>query len=116
MRLLLDAHLSARRIGEPLSERGHDVRAVAAEAELDGLADEAVLRLAADDRRILVTRNSRDFAPICRRWAESQRLHSGVILIWSLRHNQFAEIVDGVERRLEQIESEEAWHGLVVSV
>ena len=116
MRLLLDAHLSSRRIGEPLRERGHDVRAIAAEAELEGLVDEAVLELATADGRILVTRNSRDFVPICRRWAESQREHAGVMLIWSFRHGQFDEITDGMERLLGPITTEESWRGLVVGV
>jgi Domain of unknown function (DUF5615) len=116
MRLLLDAHLSSKRIGKPLRERGHDVRAIAAEAELEGFVDEAVLELAAADSRILVTRNSRDFAPICRRWAEWQRDHAGVILIWSFRHSQFDEIVDGIQRLLDRHATEDSWRGLVVSI
>jgi Domain of unknown function (DUF5615) len=116
MRLLLDAHLSSRRIGEPLRERGHDVRAIAAEPELDGLVDEDVLELATAEARILVTRNSRDFAPICRRWAESQRDHAGVILIWSFRHGEFGEIIEGVEAVLGRIGGGESWRSLVVSI
>jgi predicted nuclease of predicted toxin-antitoxin system len=116
LRLLLDANLSPRTIGEPLRERGHDVRALASEPALDGLDDEAVLELATRDERIVVTRNSRDFAPIARRWAEAQRQHAGVILIWSLSHRQFDLIVPGIERWLEELADQAAWRGVVVSI
>lgn len=116
MRLLLDANLSSRRIGGPLREQGHDVRGVADESGLDGLDDESVLELATQDGRILITRNSRDFAPLCRIWAEAGRDHSGVILIWSLSQRQYGEIVCGVERWLEEIPNPSAWRGTVVSL
>jgi hypothetical protein len=54
-----------------------------------------VLELAAAEERIIVTRNSRDFAPLAREWAEAQRQHVGMILIWTLDHSQFGEIVAG---------------------
>lgn len=116
MRLLLDANLSSRRIGGPLREQGHDVRGVADEPDLEGLDDESVLELATQDERIVITRNSRDFAPICRIWAEAGRDHAGVILIWSLSHRQYGEIIGGVERWLEQIPDPAAWRGSVVSL
>ena len=116
MRLLLDANLSSKRIGDSLRERGHDVRALAAEPDLEGLDDEPVLELATTDERILITRNSRDFAPITRRWAEAEREHAGVILIWSLTHRQFNEIINGVQQWLEQHPDADHWRGLVVSI
>lgn len=116
MRLLLDANLSPRRVGEPLRGHGHDVRAIAGEPELEGLDDAAVLELAATDGRILVTRNSRDFAPLCRTWAEAAREHAGVILIWTLSTEQHGKIVRAVERRLVEIPSQPDWRGVVVSL
>ena len=113
---MLDANLSAKRIGAPLAKRGHDVRGIAAEPDLEGLDDESVLELATQDGRILVTRNSRDFAPICRRWAEAGREHAGVILVWTLTHREFPEIVDGVDGWLSEIPHPEDWRGLVVSI
>ena len=98
MRILLDANLSARRIGGPLADVGHDVRALGGDADLEGFEDELVVQLATSERRVLVTRNSRDFAPIARTRAEEGREHAGIILIWSLGHHRFAEIVAGVER------------------
>ena len=116
MRLLLDANLSSRRIGDPLRERGHDVRGAAAELDLEGLDDELLLALAAHDERILITRNSRDFAPICRLWAEAGREHAGVILIWTLSQRQYGEIIGGIERWLEEIPDAVAWRGLVAGI
>jgi predicted nuclease of predicted toxin-antitoxin system len=116
LRLLLDAKLSSRRIGGPLRQHGHDVRGVADEPDLEGLDDELVLELAFQDERILITRNSRDFAPICRTWGEAGRDHSGVILIWSLAPRQYGEIIRGVERWLHEIPAAAEWRGLVVSL
>jgi predicted nuclease of predicted toxin-antitoxin system len=116
VRLLLDANLSPKRIGDVLRGRGHDVRAVADDPDLEALADEPLLELATRERRILVTRNSRDFAPICRAWAEAGRDHTGLILIWTLSHRQFVEIAKGVERWLDEIAVQEAWRGIVVSI
>jgi hypothetical protein len=56
------------------------------------LVDAQVLELATAQQRILITRNSRDFAPLARQWAEAQRSHAGLILIWTLDHSQFAEV------------------------
>jgi Domain of unknown function (DUF5615) len=116
LRLVLDANLSAKRIGAPLAKRGHDVRAISAEPDLEGLDDESVLELAARDGRVLVTRNSRDIAPLCRSWAEGEREHAGVILVWTFTHAQFAEIVDGVDRWLIEVPRREEWLSLVVSI
>ncbi|MHB1809810.1 MAG: DUF5615 family PIN-like protein [Solirubrobacteraceae bacterium] len=115
MRLLLDANLSPRRIAAPLRRSGHDVLALAEDAAHDGLSDPQVLELAASEQRILVTRNSRDFAPLARQWAEAQRPHAGLILIWTLDHSQFAAIVAGVERQLAQRPTQEQWRDIAVA-
>ena len=90
--------------------------ALAEERRLEGLSDALVLELASTEQRILVTRNSRHFAPLARQWAEAGRLHAGIILIWSLRHDQFAGIVAAVEACLHQRSKEGEWEGLVVGV
>jgi predicted nuclease of predicted toxin-antitoxin system len=116
VRLLLDANLSPRRIGGPLRAAGYDVLALAEDASLEGLDDPLVLELAAAQERVLVTRNSRDFAPLAREWAEAQRTHSGMILIWTLNHSQFGQIVAGVERLIGQWPTHEQWRDLVVAL
>jgi hypothetical protein len=59
-----------------------------------------VLEAAARGDRILVTRNSRDFAPLLREWAETDRHHAGCILIWTLGRHEFGAIIRGVDRLL----------------
>lgn len=83
--------------------------ALAQDRALEGLADPNVLELAASEGRVLITRNSRDFAPLAREWAEAQRSHAGLILIWTLDHGQFTEIVAGVEQQLQRWPSQEQW-------
>jgi predicted nuclease of predicted toxin-antitoxin system len=115
LRLLLDANLSPRGIAAKLRKAGHDVLALAENATFEGLADPQVLELAASERRVLITRNSRDFAPLARQWAEAGRSHAGIILIWTLDHGQFAEIVAGVKRQLQQRPSQEQWRDITVA-
>ena len=115
MRLLLDANLSPRGIAARLRERGHDVLALAEDSAFEGLPDPEVLALAASERRILITRNSRDFAPLAREWAEGRRSHAGLILIWTLDHSRFSEIVAGIELQLERRPAQEQWRDLTVA-
>jgi predicted nuclease of predicted toxin-antitoxin system len=115
LRLLLDANLSPRGVAAPLRENGHDVLALAEDAAFEGLSDPHVLELAASEGRLLITRNSRDFAPIAREWAEAQRSHAGLILIWTLDHSQFAAVVTGIEHQLHLWPSHEQWRDLTVA-
>jgi predicted nuclease of predicted toxin-antitoxin system len=115
LRLLLDANLSPRGVAVPLGRRDHEVLALAEDSAYEGLPDPQVLELAAAEQRILITRNSRDFAPLARQWAEAQRPHAGLILIWTLDHSQFAEIVVGVERQLAQRPTQEQWQDITVA-
>ena len=116
MRLLLDHNLSGRGIGGPLRSAGHDVRALQGEPEAEGMDDPDVLALATADERILVTRNSRDFGPLAREWAELGRPHAGLVLVWSFDHSEFSSIVAGVERYLAVFPRQEQWRDLVVAV
>jgi hypothetical protein len=115
LRLLLDANLSPRGVAARLRDAGHDVLAPAEDAAFEGLSDPHVLVLAASEGRVLITRNSRDFAPIARQWAEAQRSHAGLILIWALDHSQFSAIVSGIEHQLELRPSPQQWRDLTVA-
>lgn len=115
MRLLLDANLSPRVVTAKLRENRHDVLALAENPAYEGLSDPQVLELATAERRVLITRNSRDFAPLARQWAEAQRPHAGLILIWTLDHSQFAEIIAGVERQLAHRSTQEEWQDVTVA-
>jgi Domain of unknown function (DUF5615) len=116
VRLLLDANLSPKRVGAPLERRGHDVLSLASDAVLGALHDPEVLELAAREERILVTRNSRDFAPLLREWAETDRHHAGCILIWTLGHHEFGAIIKGVARLLTDRPDAEQWRGLAIAL
>ncbi len=116
MQLLLDAHLSPKRIGAALASDGHDVLCLSADAALGALDDPEVLKLAAEQERILITRNSRDFAPLLRESAEAGRHHGGCVLVWTLRHDEFGKIVSCVERLLAERPEASEWVDLVVAV
>jgi hypothetical protein len=116
LRLLLDANLSPKRIGSAPRERGHDVLSLAADASFGALDDPQVLELAAQQDRILVTRNSRDFAPLLREWAEADRHHAGCILIWTLSHNEFATITKRVAQLLRDRPDPEQWRDLTLAL
>jgi predicted nuclease of predicted toxin-antitoxin system len=116
VRLLLDANLSPKRIGSALEKRGHDVLSLASDAALGALDDPQVLELAAEQERILVTRNSRDFAPLLREWSEAGRHHAGCILIWTLGHHQFGAIIKDVTELLDKRPEAEQWRDLAVAL
>jgi ATP phosphoribosyltransferase regulatory subunit HisZ len=116
VRPLLDANLSGRRIARLLREAGHDVAALSERPDLEALADPEVLALATAEERILVTRNSRDFAPLLREWAEAGRSHAGCVLIWTLRHDDFGPILDGLRRLLAERSEQSAWQDVAIAL
>jgi predicted nuclease of predicted toxin-antitoxin system len=116
VRLVLDTNLSPKRIGSVLEREGHDVLSLAADPALGALDDALVMELAAEQARILVTRNSRDFAPLLREWAEADRHHAGCILIWTLSHHEFGAIIKGVTRLLLDRPEPEQWRDLAIAL
>jgi len=116
VRLLLDANLSGKRVAGPLRQDGHDVLALNEQPELDALDDPAVLALGAAEDRILVTRNSRDFAPLLREWAEAGRTHGGCVLIWTLGHHQFGQLLDGLRRLLAERPDQAEWRDFTAAL
>lgn len=109
MRLLLDAHISAPVVGEALRGAGHDVLALAEHRAFDGLADPDVLGLAADEARVLVTFNARDFVSILRLWAEAGRSHAGCVVVYGIGHGDFGRLLGGLERVLAQRPDPAMW-------
>jgi predicted nuclease of predicted toxin-antitoxin system len=116
VRLILDANLSPKRIGSVLERAGHEVLSLASDPVLGALDDAQVLELAAEQDRILVTRNSRDFAPLLREWSEAGRHHAGCILIWTLDHHEFGPIIRGVTRLLLERPDPDQWRDLAVAL
>ena len=109
MRLLLDVHVSGRRIGAPLRVSGHDVRAADEEDDVRTYPDEALLALAASEHRILVTFDVADFVEISRKWAEEARSHAGVAIVVGLRHNEFGAVIRAIKATLAEHQDQVAW-------
>ena len=108
MRVLLDAHLSSRRLGRPLERRGHDVLGLDRDETLGRHADEEVLALAAEQKRVAITHNIRHFAPIARSWAERGHSHCGLILV-TLPHAEYSAILRGLERMFAARADQDEW-------
>lgn len=79
MRLLLDEHYSYT-IAEELRRRGVDAVAVQQERpDLEGRDDDVVFRTATVERRVVVTNNVRDYAPLVEDFGLRGETHFGVI-------------------------------------
>lgn len=109
MRLLLDAHISGARIAAPLRKSGHDVRSVEEERELDGWTDEALLALATDEERVMITFDVKDFPGIARRWADAGRPHAGLAIVVGIDHGEFGEILRTLEALLAERPNQDEW-------
>lgn len=116
MRLLLDAHLSPTRIGDPLRALGHDVVAIATDVRIARLPDRSLLHLANEQRRILVSCDGAHFDLLAREWASTGRDHAGMIIVWSMRNDAFGEIVDGVEMLATARPRQKDWNNLVLTL
>ena len=112
MRILLDAHVSGRRVGDALRAQGHDVLALDEDARLAALSDREVLGLAAAEQRILITFDQRHFVPLLRHWAEAGLTHGGCIIVYGLDHREFGSILRGIGRILDERPRQEDWIGL----
>lgn len=116
MRLLLDAHLSPTRIGEPLRALGHDVLAIVSDLRLARLPDRSLVKFAQEEKRIVVTCDGVHFDLLARECASTRRQHAGLIIVWSLRNSQFEEIVDGVRLLTAARPRQSGWKNLVLTV
>ena len=77
MRLLLDEDSQARRLVELLRTRGHDVVTVG-ESNQAGAPDSVVLDMAADEGRVLLTRNCSDYLAL----HEQGATHGGILCVF----------------------------------
>lgn len=116
MRFLLDARVSGLNVGRRLEVDGHDVRALDQELMLEGLGDDRVLALAADEQRIVVTQDVGDFPSTLREWAAAQRSHAGAIVVYGIDNSEFELIIRGVQRWVALYPDPTSWVDLTVSV
>lgn len=101
---MLDAHLSGSKVGAALEDLGHDVQAT---ERMERLSDEALLELAADEGRVLVTHNVKDFAYILQS-RPPEKSHSGLIFIpSSVRLNRFGTLISGIHETISGTSQEE---------
>jgi hypothetical protein len=99
LRLLLDEHF-APVIAEKLRDRGHDVIAVAAEASLRQLPDEALVTWADVAGRALVSQDFGDFPAIHRDLLSAGKAHAGLILVsrrFSRRSEGIGDLVHALD-------------------
>lgn len=114
LRLLLDAHVSARRIGVPLEKDGHDVLAIAGDSELKEFDDLSLLLLAAEEQRIVVTFNTRDFNRYTHELTANGTDNAGCIMIVKLRHNEFGAVLRRLRKLLKTYPDQTDWTNRIV--
>lgn len=115
MKFLLDVHIAGRSVGKALRAQGHDILALDEREDLRVLDDGEVLSLAAQQGRIVITRNIRDFAELARQWSEDGREHAGCICI-AASVAGIGSMVRAVEAAVESQPSQHDWRGLFVIV
>ena len=77
------------------------MRAADEERELDGLADEQLLELAAGDTR---------------RWAEAGRRHAGLGIVVGLDHGEFGAILNALTQELSARPEQADWADLTLFI
>lgn len=104
MRLMLDAHISGPKVGQALEDLGHDVKAT---ERMERIPDEVLLGMAAEEGRIFVTHNAKDFARILQH-RPPEKSHAGLVLIpHSIRLNDFGALISGVHETTSRFSQEE---------
>ena len=93
---------------------GHDVVALDEHRELEGLDDPVVLDLAAQEERILVTFNVRDFPDILRAWAGEVRSHAGCIIVVGMAQNEFGPVLRLLANEFVARPDQSEWQDLAV--
>lgn len=94
MRFLLDEHISPL-VASLLRARGHDVVAVGERHGLRGLPDRALLQVALEENRALVTFDVGDFGRLAGRMARTVEAYPGIVLVAA---TAFPPVLDGVGR------------------
>jgi hypothetical protein len=99
LRAILDEMFSPI-LAAQLVERGHDVVAVKALPRLIKTPDDELLVEATAQRRILVTRNIKDFEPIADAWQGLGHTHAGLIYLTSTTFPADASFLGAAVRSL----------------
>ena len=92
------------------------MRSADEERQLDGLADEQLLELAATETRAMITFDVKDFTVIARRWAEAGREHAGLGIVVGIDHGEFGAILDVLSRELTARPEQSDWANLTLFI
>jgi predicted nuclease of predicted toxin-antitoxin system len=99
--VLLDEHVSGPVIGSALADDGLNVRAADTDASLKETEDGDLFAIASAERRVLITNDAKDFAPMIRELADRGQDHSGVIFIpHNIRSRDFGSVISQLRRLL----------------
>jgi predicted nuclease of predicted toxin-antitoxin system len=105
LRLYLDRHIMTR-LAEDLARRGYDCLTTQ-QAGNDRATDEEQLTFATAQRRVIVTYNIRDFAPLHQNWLAIGRQHAGIIVSRQLAGRQYGVLLNRVLRLLAELTAED---------
>ncbi len=83
---------------------------------LEGLDDPNVLELAAQEGRVLLTHNVRDFPDILRDWADEGQEHAGCIILVGIQLGQFGQLIRSIEAALTSASDQKDWLNRAVQV
>jgi predicted nuclease of predicted toxin-antitoxin system len=110
IRLYLDEHVRIELVPH-LRRHGYDVLTTAEAGRANqGISDESQLQFAAEQGRIILTNNQRDFAPLDAAWKAQGREHAGIILYALMPPG---ELCRRVEAHLQRYTAEEHYNLLL---
>ena len=80
------------------------------------MEDEELLGVAAEERRVMITFDVKDFSVIARRWAEAGRKHAGLGIIVGIDHGEFGAILDALSHESDVRPMEADWRDLTLFI
>jgi len=105
VKFLLD-EMFPPRLADELCVRGMDALAVVHEPGLAARPDSDILEHAADEGRVLVTENIRDFARLHSEWLAQNRSHPGILFVstkaYPYNRARFSRLLKAIEQTGEQ--------------
>jgi len=77
------------------------------------MEDEQLLELAADETRVMITFDVKDFTVIARRWAEAGSTHAGLGIVVGIDQGEFGVILNAISS---EVDAEREWSDLTVFI
>lgn len=92
------------------------MRAADEEEALRGADDDALLALATEEGRLMVTFDAKDFPRLHREWAHAGRPHAGCLVLTGIDHSRFGDIVRAISGAIEARPMPEQWREVLLFV